>query len=92
MSNKVVPRNDRVVIIPQWEDTRLKNSKIVIPDTAKKDYPAEGTVHDVGPDVTDLKKGDQVLFAKYAGDDVEIDGIPYKIVREESVLASVTPE
>ena len=87
MLRKVQPRGDRVVIRVEDPASMTKNG-IIIPDSAKESQPAAGYITEVGPLVPegDLKVGDLVLFSKYAGDDVEINGLPFKIMHEESVL------
>lgn len=89
------PLYDRVVIEPAEKETA---GGIVIPDTVKNDVPQEGTVVAVGPGKLDnsgnrmpmnVSVGTRVLFGKYSGDDVELDGKKYKIVHEDSILAIV---
>lgn len=87
------PLSDRLVVKPLDAET-VSKSGIVIPDTAKE-KPQEGEVIAVGPGRVDkdgkriemeVKKGDKVLFGKYAGDEFKLDGIEYKIIREDEVL------
>jgi chaperonin GroES len=91
--NKIRPLQDRVIIRRVKEEEKTKGG-IIIPDTAKE-KPAEGEVMAVGngkvqEDGTvrkiDLKVGDRVLFGKYDGTEVKIDGEERLIVREENVL------
>lgn len=85
----VCPLEDRVVV-KIGSNESLVEFGIVIPETAKPEYPAEGTVVAVGPNVGNQEKifvGQSVLFAKFAGDDYEQGGEKYKILKEESVLA-----
>jgi chaperonin GroES len=88
------PLDNRVVLKPIEEDNKSAGG-IVIPDTAKK-APTRGTVEAVGPgrllkDGTrapvQLKTGDIVWFEKYAGADVEIDRVMYKILEETEIFA-----
>ncbi|MBI4234216.1 MAG: co-chaperone GroES [Chloroflexi bacterium] len=90
------PLGDRVVIKPV-ERQEVTKSGIVLPDTAKE-KPQEGEVVAVGPGrVTDdgkrvtveLKAGDRVLYAKYAGTELREDGVDYLIVSEKDVLAKI---
>lgn len=64
---------------------------IIIPDTAKKERPIEGQVLAVGQGTKDeemvLKVGDRVLYGKYSGTEVELDGEKYLIMRQSDVLA-----
>jgi chaperonin GroES len=91
---KLRPLHDRVVVERQ-EEREQKKGGIIIPDTAKE-KPQEGLVIAVGNGkvsdegkrvALDVKAGDRVLFGKYAGSDVTIDGKEYLIMREEDILA-----
>ena len=90
------PLGDRVVVKPVEKEERTK-SGIVLPDTAKE-KPQEGIVEAVGPGrildngtkiPIELKVGDKVLYAKYAGNEFKIEEIEYLIVSEKDVLAIV---
>jgi chaperonin GroES len=90
------PLGDRVVVKPVEKEERTK-SGIVLPDTAKE-KPQEGIVEAVGTGRTldngtkiamELKVGDKVLYAKYAGNEFKVDEIEYLIVSEKDVLAIV---
>jgi chaperonin GroES len=94
---KIKPLSDRVVI-RALEAEEKKQGGIIIPDTAKE-KPQEGEVVAVGPGkVTDngtkiepsVKKGDRVLFGKYAGTDVTVDDEDYLILRESDILAIIS--
>jgi len=87
------PLADRLVVQP-LEAELVSKSGIVIPDTAKE-KPQEGIVIAVGPGRLDkdgqriameVKKGDRVMFGKYAGDEFKQGGVEYKIIREDEVL------
>ncbi len=90
------PLGDRVVLKPVEKEERTK-SGIVLPDTAKE-KPQEGIVEAVGTGrildngtkvPMELKVGDKVLYAKYAGNEFKVDEIEYLIVSEKDVLAVV---
>ena len=94
MAVKLQPLADRLVVMPIARDEVTK-SGIVLPDTAKE-KPQEGKVTAVGPgkmDETgkripmDVKVGDIVIYAKYGGTEMKIDGQDYMILRESDVLA-----
>lgn len=96
MAIKIKPLADRVVVQP-LEETEQKKGSIIIPDTAKE-KPQQGKIVAVGPGkISDdgkridmeVKKGDKVLYGKYAGTEVTIDGNEYLILRESDVLAIV---
>ncbi|MEW6145517.1 MAG: co-chaperone GroES [Thermodesulfobacteriota bacterium] len=93
---KVRPLHDKV-LIERLDTEETTKGGIIIPDTAKE-KPQEGKVVAVGTgrileDGTkkplDIKKGDKVLFSKYGGIDISIDGEDYLILREEDILAVV---
>ena len=92
----VRPLGDRVVLRPVEREEKTR-SGIVLPDTANE-KPQEGIVEAVGPGrildngsrvPMELKTGDRVLYAKYAGNEFKIDDIEYLIVSEKDVLAIV---
>lgn len=87
------PLYDRVIVKPDVEEDKTKGG-ILIPDTASKEKPQTGEVISVGEGLTDdkplkVKKGDRVLFGKYGGNDVTIDDIEYKILKENDILAVI---
>jgi chaperonin GroES len=97
MKLNLKPLGDRVVIKP-LEQEEVTPSGIVLPETAKE-KPQKGEVLSVGPGARDedgkhiamdVKAGDKVLFAKYAGTEIKIDGEKLLILRESDVLAIVT--
>ena len=83
------PLADRVVIEPKEAEIKTA-SGIYIPDTAKE-KPQQGTVLAAGPGKKDepmeVKNGDEVLFGKYAGTEVTVDGKKYLIVKQSDILA-----
>ena len=93
---KVRPLDDRVVVSP-IEAEEMTSGGIVLPDTAKE-KPQRGNVVAVGPgkllesgqrgDLS-VKEGDEVIYSKYGGNEIEVDGAEYKILRESDILAKV---
>ncbi len=90
---KVRPLQDRI-IVKRIEGDEVSPGGIIIPDSAKE-KPQEGTVIAIGKgkigedgklQPLDVKKGDKVLFSKYAGSEVNIDGDEHLIIREDDVL------
>lgn len=89
----IKPLADRVVVRPIEREETTKGG-IVIPDTAKE-RPQEGEVVAVGPGKyedgkrvpMEVKVGDRVLFAKYGGTEIKIDGEEYLVLRESDILA-----
>jgi chaperonin GroES len=87
----IKPLADRVVVKPQVAEDKTK-SGLIIPDSAKE-KPQKGEVLAVGPgkkdEPTELKVGDSVLYGKYAGQEINIEGEDYLIMRESDVIAIV---
>ncbi len=93
---KVKPLNDRV-LVQRTEEMQKTKGGIYIPDTAKE-KPIEGKVIAVGPGkmsdsgnrmAPSVKEGDRVLFGKYAGTEIKIEGEEYLMMREEDILAII---
>ncbi len=91
------PLQDRIIVERVEEETRTA-SGIIIPDTVSKEKPQEGKVVAAGNGkVTpegkvlplDVKVGDRVLFGKYAGSEIKVDGKEYLIMREDDILGVV---
>ena len=91
------PLGDRVVVKPLSEEDMKTPSGIYIPDTAKE-KPQEGEVVAVGPGETndngdkinpDVKKGDKVVYSKYGGTEIKVDGEEYLILSSRDILAVV---
>jgi chaperonin GroES len=96
MAMNLKPLGDRVVIKPSPKEEVTK-SGLVIPDTAKE-KPQEGIVLAIGPGKLDedgkrlpmdVKVGDKVLYAKYAGTEIKLEGEEHLIVKESDILAIV---
>jgi chaperonin GroES len=90
----IKPLADRIVVKP-LEAAEKKQGSIIIPDTAKE-KPMQGEIVAVGPGkvgdngqkiAMEVKKGDKILYGKYSGTEVQIDGVDYLIMRESDVLA-----
>lgn len=93
---KLRPLQDRILVKRVEEEAKTKGG-IIIPDTAKE-KPAEGKVIAVGNGKLgddgkriplEIKKGDRILFGKYSGTEVKIEGEEHLIMREEDVLAVI---
>lgn len=93
---KVRPLNDRVLVLRIDEEEKTSGG-IIIPDTAKE-KPQEGKVVAVGPGKLDddgkrtpleVKKNDRVLFGKYSGTDIRLDGVEHLIMREDDILGII---
>ncbi len=93
---KIRPLDDRVVVEPLEAEEKTAGG-ILLPDTAKQ-KPQRGRVVAVGPGklndngervALSVVKGDEVIYGRYAGNDIEVDGKDVKILRESDILAKV---
>jgi chaperonin GroES len=93
---KVKPMSDRVLVVRVEEEQKTAGG-IIIPDTAKE-KPMEGKVVGVGPGKLDekgtrvpleVKEGDRVLFSKYAGTEIKMDGVEHLFMREDDILGVI---
>ncbi|VAW37348.1 Heat shock protein 60 family co-chaperone GroES [hydrothermal vent metagenome] len=93
---KIRPLNDRI-LVQRLEQEEKTSGGIIIPDSAKE-KPAEGKIIAVGNGklnddgkrvALEVKEGDQVLFSKYGGTDVKVDGVDYLIMREDDILGII---
>lgn len=93
---KVKPLNDRV-LVQRTEEMAVTKGGIYIPDTAKE-KPVEGKIIAVGPGkmsdagtrmTPTVKEGDRVLFSKYAGSEIKVEGEEYLMMREDDILAII---
>ena len=93
---KLKPLNDRV-LVKRLESEEKTAGGLYIPDTAKE-KPSKGQVVAVGPGkiaengsrvAMAVKKGDEVLFNKYAGTEIKLDGVAHLVMREEDILAII---
>jgi chaperonin GroES len=94
---KLHPLGDRLLVEPLEHDETFAGGMLVLPETAKE-KPQQGRVLAVGPGARDeqgkrlamdINVGDRVVFARYAGTEVKVDGIKYLIMRESDVLAAI---
>ncbi|HAY40110.1 MAG TPA: co-chaperone GroES [Desulfobacteraceae bacterium] len=93
---KLKPLNDRV-IVTRVEKEQKTAGGIIIPDTAKE-KPQEGKIVAAGPGKLDdkgnripmeVKEGDRILFSKYAGTEIKIDGVEHIFMKEDDILAVI---
>ncbi len=95
MATKIRPLHDRVIVKRIEEEEKTKGG-IIIPDTAKE-KPQEGRVVAVGPGKTEegkviplgVKAGDKILFGKYSGTEIKLDGEEHLIMREDDILGVI---
>ena len=97
MAVKIKPLGDRVLIRPM-EEKEMKKGGIIIPDSAKE-KPHEGEIVAAGPGKTGddgktiamtVKKGDKVIYGKYSGTEVKLDGEEFLLVREDDILGIIS--
>ena len=90
---KIRPLNDRVLVVRVEEEQKTAGG-IIIPDTAKE-KPQEGKVISAGPGKMgddgkrtplNVKKGDKILFSKYAGTEIKLDGVEHIFMKEDDIL------
>ena len=93
---KIRPLNDRVLVIREEEEQQSAGG-IIIPDTAKE-KPQRGKVIAAGPGKMgedgkripiEVKEGDRILFAKYAGTEIKLDGVEHVFMKEDDILSIV---
>ncbi len=89
---KLKPLGDRIIVKPVTEEEVTK-SGIVLPDTVDKEKKEEGEVIAIGDGEKvkklNLKVGNKVIFGKYSGEEVKLEEVEYKVLKEEDVLAKV---
>ena len=87
----VKPLSDRVLVLPNPAEEKTAGG-LIIPDTAKE-KPLAGKVVAVGPGTSEVKMevkaGDQVLYGKYAGQEIQVDGVDYLIMKQNDILAII---
>jgi chaperonin GroES len=93
---KIRPLNDRVLVIREEEEQKTVGG-IIIPDTAKE-KPQRGKIVAAGPGKMgedgkriplEIKEGDRILFSKYAGTEIKLDGVEHVFMREDDILSIV---
>jgi len=96
MATRIRPLHDRVIVKRVQEEEKTKGG-IIIPDTAKE-KPQEGEVIAVGPGkqddngkviALDVKPGDRILFGKYSGTEIKLEGEEHLIMREDDILGVI---
>lgn len=82
------PLADRL-LVKRTESLKQTASGLYIPEQAKE-KPSEGIVTEIGEQITSLKIGDHILFGKYSGTEITVNGEPHLIMRQEEVLGVMT--
>jgi len=90
---KIIPRAKQVLVKPQDEESRQSESGLFIPDNIEQEQRAIGKVIAVGKDITDIEKGDTVIYGAYAGETIKLNekgkNVEYKILFDEDVVAKL---
>ncbi len=88
---EIEPLGARVLIRPLEDEQTFAGGKLVLPDTAKE-KPQRGVVEAVGDEEemsTDLEVGDKVIFPKYTGTEIKLNGVHYLIIEDSDILARI---
>jgi chaperonin GroES len=96
MATKIKPLGENILVELKKED-KVTKTGIVIPDTANEEKPQEGIVKAVGSGKIEngkeikpeVQEGDRIIFAKYSGTEIEIDGKEHLILKGEDILATI---
>lgn len=87
---KIIPLEDRVLVKTIEENQTVTESGIVLPQNVEKEKPIMGEVIAVGDaEIIKVKKGDRVLFAKFSGTEIKLDGQEYLILQANDILAKI---
>ena len=90
---KITPRGKQILVQPDGEGSRVSEHGIVRPDSVKEETKAFGTVVAVGPEITDVKKGQRVIYGAYAGEQIQFEGstkeVDFVLLDDEWVLAFI---
>lgn len=89
---QIKPVGDRI-LVKVLEETQKTQSGIILPETAEKQKKSEGVVVEVGTgekiSKLNLKPGDHVMFGKYSGEEVEIEKVEHKFLKDDEILAVI---
>lgn len=92
-SLKIIPRKQQILVIPDGEESRESEYGIFTPSNQEVEQRAIGTVLAVGANITDIKKGDRVIYGAYAGEKLKLKEsskeVDYIILFDEDVLAKI---
>ena len=90
-TTKITPRRDQVLVKPDEDDSHVSDHGIIKPDNVEEETKAFGEVVSTGPEVKDLKKGDRVVYGKFAGEQLSVkekgEEVEYVLLQDEWVLA-----
>jgi len=90
---KIRPRGKQVLVEPDGKEPKVSEHGIITPDSVEKEQKAIGTVIAIGDGIKDIKKGDRVMYAAFAGEMISIgksnDEVDYILLFDEDILAFV---
>ena len=88
---KILPRGKYVLVKQEKPGERRSEMGLIIPDSVEQEQKARGTVEEVGSDIKDIKKGDEVIFGAYAGEELVInknlEKITYRLLYDDDIIA-----
>lgn len=88
---KIIPRGKYILVKQEKSDEKTTSQGLYIPDSETKEQKARGIVEEVGSDIKDIKKGDEVIFGAYAGEEVVVNkGLEkenYRLLFDEDIIA-----
>lgn len=89
----IIPRGKQILVKPDGEGSRESANGIITPDNEEQETKAIGTVEAVGPEITDVKKGQRVIYGAFAGEDIKFEEsnkeVDFKLLEDEYVLAFI---
>ena len=92
-NQKIQPRKNQILVRPDGEESRELGSGLLLPNAVEQEQKAIGTVIAVGPEISDVKKGDRVIYGAYAGEVIKMredsKEVEYKLLFDEDVLAFI---
>ncbi len=90
---KIIPRGSWVLVKPAEKESRETEQGLILPESEEREQKAVGIVEAVGEDVKDLKKGDEILYGAFAGENIKRrennKEVEYKILLDEDIIAEL---
>ena len=93
MTTKILPRGKRILVRRDEKESKVSDYGIALPENTESEQKAFGTVVEVGDGISDVKKGDRVIYGAYAGEQIELQEkgkkVEYRLLDDEDVIAHV---
>jgi co-chaperonin GroES (HSP10) len=90
----ITPRKSYVLVKPDAAESRVKANGLIVPSSVEEEQKATGTIHAVSYDISDLHKGDRVIYGAYAGETTKLreDGkeVEYKLLHDDDIIATIS--